>query len=136
MSAMFQITDSPPRPPSPCSFLFYPGFGLETVAHWQADERSCPCLQELCQYWGMEPTSNQTTSGQRNACHLIQPEVRSAGLCSSPDRSGGRGYIKRSGRLTQDGISQLLPALLSLLHDYSQSHHWFHVPAGGGEGLR
>lgn len=90
-----------------------------------------------CQYLGKELTSSfaLTMSGQRKACHLMQPEARLAELCSAAG-SGGRGYIKRggSGRLTQDGISQLLTALLSLLHDDNQSHYWFHVHAGGGGG--
>lgn len=89
-----------------------------------------------CQYWGMELTSNLTMSGLRKACHLMQLKVRLAGLCFSHDRPGGRSYIKRSGRLTQDGISQILTALLLPLHDYNQSNYWFHVHAGGGEDLR
>lgn len=85
-----------------------------------------------CWYCGMELTSNLTMSGQRKACHLMQLEVRLTGLCFS---QGGRGYIKRSGRLTQDGISQILTALLLLFRDYNQSHYWFHIHVGGGEDL-
>lgn len=59
----------------------------------------------------------------------MQP-IRSGWLASAPARTGQvggggvgmGGYIKRSRRLTQEGISQLLTELLLLLNDYNQSH--------------